>query len=141
MRALALRGGELRRRKAKQRDELEELTDREQAMAALRRALDGRNHAAMVAAAKALIDSDQTPPPGPMGVDDARAQLDARLDKIDTARGANGDPCPTCGVGIVPRAMGAGPVAGIDGGRVPLATDGGRHFATPCLRRESPTAS
>jgi hypothetical protein len=38
----------------------------------------------------------------------ARELLDARLDKIDTARRANGDPCPTCGVGIVPRPMGAG---------------------------------
>ena len=40
-----------------------ELTDREQAMAALRRALDGGNKAAMVAAAKALIEHDLSPQP------------------------------------------------------------------------------
>jgi hypothetical protein len=57
MRALGRRSGEARRRrKAEQEQAAGELTDRERALAALRRALDGNNMAAMTAAAKALLD-------------------------------------------------------------------------------------
>lgn len=68
---MGARGGRARG-KTSQR---EPASDREQAMAALRRALDGNNKAAMVAAAKALLEFDQTPPEGPVSVEDARAQL------------------------------------------------------------------
>jgi hypothetical protein len=66
MRELGRRSGEVRRRKREQREkeQLEPLTDREQAKAALRRALDGGNMAAMVAAAKALLEFDKTDPLG-----------------------------------------------------------------------------
>jgi hypothetical protein len=60
MRELGRRSGEARRRRREQ--QLEPLTDREQAMAALRRALDGNNRAAMVAAAKALLEFDRSDP-------------------------------------------------------------------------------
>jgi hypothetical protein len=63
MREHGRRSGEARRRKREQ--QLEPVGDREQALAALRRALDGNNRAAMVAAAKALIEHDQSPPAGP----------------------------------------------------------------------------
>jgi hypothetical protein len=87
----------VRRRKREQRQAGElELTDREQAKAALRRALDGRNNAAMVAAAKALIDFDTSPIESGVTVDDARAQLIARLDEIEHARRTAGQVCPTC---------------------------------------------
>jgi hypothetical protein len=55
MAELGRRSGEARRRKKQQ--QLEPVGDREQAMAELRRALDGGNNAAMVAAAKALLES------------------------------------------------------------------------------------
>jgi len=79
MRELGRRSGEARRRnaKAKHTDELE-LTDREQAMAALRRALDGGNMAAMVAAAKALLEFDHSPRERPVTVEEAREHLEAR---------------------------------------------------------------
>ena len=96
MRELGRRSGEARRRKREQREQAGELTDREQAKVALRRALDGGNMAAMVAAAKALIEFDHSPHTGGVTVDDARAQLDARLDKIEDHRRRNGQVCPTC---------------------------------------------
>jgi hypothetical protein len=101
MQAIGRRGGE-RRGKAEQ---LERLTDREQAMAALRRALDGGNKAAMVAAAKALIEHDLTPQAGPVSVEDARAELAARLDKIAEHRAraiaeGKAELCPTCGASM-----------------------------------------
>src|SRR5262249_55588299 len=57
-RAMGARGGRARGKT----EQLEPLTDREQAMAALRRALDGNNKAAMVAAAKTLIETDKSNP-------------------------------------------------------------------------------
>jgi hypothetical protein len=75
MRELWRRSGKARRRKAtaKQTGEFE-LTDREQAKVALRRALDGNNMAAMVAAAKALIEFDRSPDREQVTVEDARAR-------------------------------------------------------------------
>ena len=112
MRALGRRSGEARRRraKAKQTDEREPLTDREQAMRALRRALDGGNMAAMVAAAKALLDFDRTDPrAGMVTVEDARDQLEARLNEIEDRRRRHGQVCPTCsGSGIVAQASRGG---------------------------------
>jgi hypothetical protein len=121
MRELGRRSGEARRRnaKAKQTDELE-LTDREQAMRALRRALDGCNMAAMVAAAKALLEFDKTEPHGQMDVADARAELDRRLDQIEEHRRLAGEACQACGGrSYVPRA-GAG--AGAGGPQIAPAT-------------------
>jgi hypothetical protein len=108
MRELGRRSGEARRRKREQ--QLEPLTDREQAMAALRRALDGGNRAAMVAAAKALLEFDRSDPrAGMVTVEDARAQLDARLDQIVDHRQRYGHECQACGgSGIVVSAPGAG---------------------------------
>jgi hypothetical protein len=120
MRELGRRSGEARRRKAKakQTDEREPLTDREQAMAALRRALDGGNMAAMVSAAKALLEFDHSPRDRPVTVEDAREQLEARLNAIEDHRRRNGEVCSACGgSGIVVRAPGRGEGAGIDGGR------------------------
>jgi hypothetical protein len=93
------------------------LTDREQAMSALRRALDGKNMAAMVAAAKALIEVDPSGPPGPMDVVDARAELVRRFDEIDERRRVHGEVCPVCrGSGYVQRApAGAGDRDGDNG--------------------------
>jgi hypothetical protein len=115
MRELGRRSGEARRRKRDQ--QLEPLTDREQAMAALRRALDGNNRAAMVAAAKALIEQDRTPQAGPMSVEDARAELNARLDAIVDHRRRYGKTCQACeGSGLVLRARGGeGPGKGVPG--------------------------
>jgi hypothetical protein len=95
-REAARRSVEARRRK-RDEPEPEPLTDREQAMAALRRALDGQNHAAMVAAAKALLEFDTSDPRGPMDVVDARAEFEARLDKIIDHRRRAGEVCPACG--------------------------------------------
>jgi hypothetical protein len=89
-----------------------ELSDREQALAALRRALDGGNHAAMVAAAKALLEFDHSPRERPVTVEDAREQLEARLNAIEDHRHRNGEVCSACGgSGIVARASrgGGGP--------------------------------
>jgi hypothetical protein len=78
------------------------VTDREQAMAALRRALDGNNRAAMVAAAKALLEFDRTPIDGPMSVEVARAELARRLEPLEAHRqraieDGRAEACPTCG--------------------------------------------
>jgi hypothetical protein len=80
-----------------------ELSDREQALAALRRSLDSGNAAAVVAAGKALIDIDKTDPwSSTVSVEDARAQLIAKLDEIEARRRAHGETCPTCsGAGYV----------------------------------------
>jgi hypothetical protein len=75
-----------------------ELSDREQAKAALRRALDGNNMAAMVAGAKALLEFDKSDPwADRVSVEDAQAQLIAKLDQIDDHRRRNGEVCPECG--------------------------------------------
>ena len=74
----------------REQEQREPLTDREQAMAALRRALDGRNMAAMVASAKALLEFDQSPRDGPVPVEDAREALIQRLDDIEARRRAYG---------------------------------------------------
>jgi hypothetical protein len=63
MRALGRRSGEARRRrKAEQEQAAGELTDRERALAALRRSLNSGNAAAVVAAGKALIDLERSDP-------------------------------------------------------------------------------
>jgi hypothetical protein len=88
-------------------------------MAALRRALDGGNMAAMVAAAKALLEFDHSPRERLVTVEDAREQLEARLNAIEDHRRRNGEVCSACGgSGIVVRASGRGEAAGIDGGVV-----------------------
>jgi hypothetical protein len=87
-------------------------------MAALCRALDGNNMAAMVAAAKALLEFDQSPRERPVTVEDAREQLEARLNAIENHRRRNGGVCSACGgSGIVVRAPGREEVAEIDGQR------------------------
>jgi len=74
MRELGRRSGEARRRRKEQRERLEPVTDREQAMAALRRAVEGGNMAAMVAAAKTLLEVDRSDPHDRVvSVEDARA--------------------------------------------------------------------
>src|SRR5437773_2675095 len=90
---MGARGGRARGRTA----ELEQLTDRESALRALRRALDGQNMAAMVAGAKALIEFDTSDPRGPMDVVDARAELNRRLDEIVDHRRRASEVCPACG--------------------------------------------
>jgi hypothetical protein len=87
-RAMGARGGRARRKK----EQLEPLTDRETAKVALRRALAGNNMAAVVASAKALIEFDRSPEEGPMSVEDARAELNARLDSILDHRRRSGSP-------------------------------------------------
>jgi hypothetical protein len=105
---MGARGGRARGKTA----ELE-LTDREQAKVALRRALDGNNMAAMVAAAKALIEFDRSPERQDVTVNDAREQLEARLNEIEDRRRRHGQVCPTCsGSGIVVRASRGG--GGVD---------------------------
>ena len=120
MQAIGKQGG-LRRGKTA---ELEPLTDREQAMAALRRALDGGNMAAMVAAAKALLEFDRTDPrAGMVAVEDAREQLEARLNEIEDHRRRHGQVCPTCsGSGIVARASRGGGGPRIVGGGADLSS-------------------
>jgi hypothetical protein len=116
MRELAKRGGkrsgEARRRKREQRQagELEPANDREQAKVALRRALDGNNSAAMVAAAKALIEFDRSPDREHVTVEDARAALAARLDAIAARRREHAEECTACGGrGYIPKEHGRGP--------------------------------
>jgi hypothetical protein len=103
-RAMGARGGRARGKK----EQLEQLTDREQATAALRRALDGQNMAAMVAAAKALLEFDKSGPHDRlMSVEDARAELDRRLDQIEEHRRLAGQVCTAYdGIGYVQRAPG-----------------------------------
>jgi hypothetical protein len=97
-REAARRSAEVRRRKSEEAAELEPLTDREQALAALRRSLDSNNAAAVVAAGKALIDLEpRDPRVGMVSVEDARAQLEARLNRIEDHRRRAGQVCPTCG--------------------------------------------
>jgi hypothetical protein len=113
-RAMGARGGRARGKK----EQLEQLTDRESALRALRRALDGNNMAAMVASAKALIEFDHSPRERPVTVEDAREQLEARLNAVEDHRRRNGEVCSACGgSGIVVRPPGRGEGAGIDGGR------------------------
>jgi hypothetical protein len=135
MRELGRRSGEARRRKREQRAAGElELTDREQAKVALRRALDGNNMAAMVAAAKALIEFDRTDPrTGLMSVEDAREQLEARLNVIEDRRRRHGQVCPTCsGSGIVARASRGGEGPGLSGeGWISRADRGPREGERP----------
>lgn len=102
MRELGRRSGEARRRR---RDE-PELTDHEQAKAALRRALDGGNKAAMVSAAKALLEFDKSDPRDRvMSVEDARTELDRRLDQIEEHRRLAGQVCTAYGgIGYVQHA-------------------------------------
>jgi hypothetical protein len=103
MRELGRRSGEARRRKAqaKQTDELEQLTDRESALRALRRALDGNNMAAMVAGAKALIEFDTSDPRSrdAVSAEDARERLMAKVEAM-AERQADGlariGLCPLC---------------------------------------------
>jgi hypothetical protein len=61
MRELGRRSGEARRRKREERERalLEPQTDRDRALAALRRALDSANTAAATAAAKTLLELDR----------------------------------------------------------------------------------
>jgi hypothetical protein len=92
-REAAAKSAEARRQKRAEPEP--ELSDREQAKAALRRALDGNNRAAMVAAAKALIEFDRSPEREQVTVEDARAALDARLSAI-WARRIDLGMCPTC---------------------------------------------
>jgi hypothetical protein len=111
MRELWRRSGKARRRKAtaKQTGDFE-LTDREQAKVALRRALDGNNMAAMVAAAKALIEFDRSPDREQVTVEDARAQLDAKLSPIIEHRRRDAERCTVCnGIGYIVKQRGPGP--------------------------------
>jgi hypothetical protein len=110
MQELGRRSGEARRRKKEQREkeQREPLTDREQAMAALRRALDGGNRAAMVAAAKALLEFDRSDPrAGMVTIEDARGQLEARLNAIEDHRRRYGEVCPTCNGEVCPTCGGS----------------------------------
>jgi hypothetical protein len=93
-------------------------------MSALRRALDGKNMAAMVAAAKALLDSDRSDPwATTLTVEDARARLVARLEAIREHRREYGEDCPTCGgSGIVAPASRGGGGPRIVGGEVDLSS-------------------
>jgi hypothetical protein len=117
MRELGRRSGEARRRRREKRQAGElELTDRDQAKIALRRALDGNNMAAMVAAAKALIEFDRSPERQVVTVEDARAQLIARLDEIEERRRARGETWAACGgAGYIVRSR--GPHRGAGDGR------------------------
>jgi hypothetical protein len=88
---------------------------RDQAKVALRRALDGNNMAAMVAAAKALIEFDRSPDRQDVTVEDAREQLLARLNAINAHRRAHAEICQACGgAGYIPiaRKPGASPGEG-----------------------------
>src|SRR5262245_17705838 len=97
-RAMGARGG---RARGKQAAELEQ-SDRERSKAALRRALDGGNYAAMVAAAKELIAQDRSPDREHVSVEDARAQLDARLNEIVARRLERAETCTACnGLGYI----------------------------------------
>jgi hypothetical protein len=96
-RAMGARGGRARGRTA----ELEQLTDREQAMAALRRALDGNNMAAMVAGAKALIEFDTSDPRSrdAVSTEDARERLMAKVEAMAERQAdalAHRGLCPFC---------------------------------------------
>lgn len=118
MRELGRRSGEARQRKAKakQTGELEQ-SDREQAKVALRRAPDGNNMAAMVAAAKALIEFDRSPDREHVTVEDARELLFAKLDQIDARRREHTDTCTACnGLGYIAKQRGPGPGARNPGG-------------------------
>jgi hypothetical protein len=100
-REAAPKSAEARRRKREQAEELEPLTDREQAMAALRRALDGGNHAAAVAAAKALIEFDTSDPRSRQAVstEDARELFFAKLEAMAERQAdwlADHGLCPLC---------------------------------------------
>jgi hypothetical protein len=116
MRELGRRSGEARRRKREQREkeQLEPLTDHEQAKQALRRALDGGNMAAMVAAAKALLEFDKTDPWAhhAVSVKDAHEQLAAKLDQMEEHARIHGHVCPTCGAPRRPRTAESGPLRG-----------------------------
>jgi hypothetical protein len=96
-RAMGARGGRARGKK----EQLEQLTDRESALRALRRALDGNNMAAMVAGAKALIEFDTSDPRSrdAVSAEDARERLMAKVEAM-AERQADGlariGLCPLC---------------------------------------------
>jgi hypothetical protein len=95
-----------------------EPSDRETAKAALRRALDSNNAAAVVAAAQWLIKFDTSPDHEQVTVDDAREALLARFNEIDARRRERGKDCPTCGgCGYILDEPGRGRGARIGGGR------------------------
>ena len=123
---MGARGGRARGKQASG-----QLSDREQAMAALRRALDGGNKAAMVAAAKALIEFDRSPDrEHVVSVEDARAMLLARLQANERYRREHGEECTACnGLGYIERDRGRGPGAGNEGG-------GGADAILPPVRPE-----
>jgi hypothetical protein len=82
------RGGKARGKQA----EGEQLTDRERALAALRRSLDSGNAAAVVAAGKALIDFERTDPGrrdwrSHTEVQQARDKLTRKVHEIAVRRG------------------------------------------------------
>jgi hypothetical protein len=88
-REAARKSAEVRRRKREQQQETPELTDRERALAALRRALDGGNMAAMVAASKALLDLPQADPAdwsSHAAVQRARNELTRKVQEIAERR-------------------------------------------------------
>ena len=94
---MGARGGRARGKTAA----LEPLTDREKAMAALRRALDGRNMAATVASAKALIELDTSDPRArdAVSTEDARKMFIGRIEAIAERRAdalAHHGLCPMC---------------------------------------------
>ncbi len=96
---LGRKGG---RGRGKQADELE-LSDREQAMRALRRSLDSGNAAACVASAKALIELDKVDPRGWESGRAAKEEADGFIRKLEEIRDRRlaaieqGAVCPRCG--------------------------------------------
>jgi hypothetical protein len=95
---LGRKGGKGRGRKTEE----PELPDRDQAMAALRKSLSSGNSAAVVAAAKALIDLapvDQQGWSSDATLHQAREKLDARIEAIAARQAvglARAGRCPTC---------------------------------------------
>src|SRR5215470_6600435 len=96
-RAMGARGGRARGKTAA----LEQLTDREKALSALRRALDGRNMAATVASAKALIELDTSDPRSrdAVSTEDVREMFIGKIEAIAERRAdalAHHGLCPMC---------------------------------------------